>query len=139
MPHAPHGSEKWQSNDDNEKAMAKDIPETSDDDDKASERKADDKDSSPSDDSAAADESGEKSDEEKDEMKKAKPAENDYQGDNTIRHIPDDKGATMLRKDSTNAIKAGTGDDVHKSDDPRASKDYVSIPSMDGWATTDAG
>lgn len=60
----------------------------------------------------------------------AKPAENGDQGNNTIKHIEGDKGETKLRKDSTNAKKAGTDDKAVHSDDPRAPKDTVCFHHM---------
>ena len=116
LPHAPHGDEKSapkdEGADDAEEEVEDAAPAEKEEKEEKSEVKAEDaenKDLETSDQSNSG----------------AKPAENDYQGDNTIKHIPNDKGATKLRKDSTNAVKAGTEDNVVRSDDPRAPKDFV--------------
>lgn len=139
-PHAPHGDEKWAPNDkDMDAPMAKNPPKSEgakDEDEEevedaapAEKEEKDDSSEDKEEESDAKPEDKENKDSGKSDMSNlgAKPAENDYQGDNTIKKIPGDKGATKLRKDSTNAIKAGTEDEVVSSSDSRAPKDRVCL------------
>ena len=114
IPHPPHGDEKHSPN----AEIKADKGEKSSDKEEKSEEK-----------SEVKPEAKENKDVEKSDQSNegAKPSENDDQGNNTIKHIEGDKGATKLRKDSTNAIKAGTDDKVVHSDDSRAPKDTVCV------------
>lgn len=129
VPHSPHGDEKHTTtveHDDEKTEAAQDKKSIKADKGEESsdhkEEKSDDKEKSEPKPEDKENRDVEKSDQ---SNEGAKPAENDDQGNNTIKKIEGDKGATKLRKDSTNAIKAGTDDKVVHSDDPRAPKDTV--------------
>lgn len=129
VPHSPHGDGKHTPNVEHGDEATEAAPGTKSIKDDKEEESSDEKEKSDDKEekSEAKPEDKENKDVEKSDQSNegARPAENDDQGNNTIKKIEGDKGATKLRKDSTNAVKAGTDDTVAHSDDPRAPKDTV--------------